>query len=120
MSRKLAFIEPELATLVDEAPAGEGWVHEIKFDGYRVGARIAGGKVTMLTRRGLDWTERFRSIAEELRGLLGEWDSEWSLRHMIQVLRRVILNATINPNSADETQLREMVQTLQNWALLAA
>lgn len=58
--------------------------------------------------------------AEELRGLLGEWDSEWSLRHMIQVLRRVLLNATINPNSADEAQLREMVQTLKNWAFLAA
>jgi hypothetical protein len=58
--------------------------------------------------------------AEELRGLMGEWDSEWSLRHMIQVLRRVILNATINTNSADEAQLREMVQTLKNWAFLAA
>jgi hypothetical protein len=58
--------------------------------------------------------------AEELRALLGEWDSEWSLRHMIQVLRRAILNATINPDSADEAQLREMVQTLKNWANLAA
>jgi hypothetical protein len=58
--------------------------------------------------------------AEELRGLLGEWDSEWSLRHMIQVLRRAILNATINPNSAEEAQLREMVKTLKNWANLAA
>jgi hypothetical protein len=58
--------------------------------------------------------------AEELRGLMGEWDSEWSLRHMIQVLRRAILNATINPNSADEAQLREMVETLKNWANLAA
>lgn len=58
--------------------------------------------------------------AEELRARLGEWDSEWSLRHMVSVLRRAILNATINPNSADETQLREMVQTLKNWANLAA
>ena len=58
--------------------------------------------------------------AEELRALMGEWDSEWSLRHMIQVLRRAILNATINPNSADEAQLVEMVQTLKNWANLAA
>jgi hypothetical protein len=57
--------------------------------------------------------------ATELRALLGEWDSEWSLRHMVQVLRRAILNATINPNSADEAQLREMVQTLKNWAFLA-
>ena len=60
------------------------------------------------------------SEAEELRASQGEWDSEWSLRHMVQVLRRVILNATINPNSADETQLRGMVETLKNWAILAA
>jgi hypothetical protein len=58
--------------------------------------------------------------AAEMRARMGEWDREWSLRHMIQVLQRVVLNATINPNSADQGQLREMVQTLQNWALLAA
>jgi hypothetical protein len=58
--------------------------------------------------------------AEDLRQRMGPWDSEWSLRHMIQVLQRAILNATINPNSTDQAQLREMVQTLQNWALLAA
>lgn len=58
--------------------------------------------------------------AEELRQLMGEWDSEWSLRHMTQVLRRAILNATINPNSADEAQLRAMMNTLKNWVNLAA
>jgi hypothetical protein len=58
--------------------------------------------------------------AEELRERMGEWDSEWSLRHMIQVLRRAILNATINTNSADTDQLRDMVQTLKNMAILAA
>jgi Transposase DDE domain len=58
--------------------------------------------------------------AEELRARMGEWDSEWSLRHMLQVLRRAILNATINPDSADVTQLRQMVQTLKNWVNLAA
>jgi hypothetical protein len=51
---------------------------------------------------------------------MGEWDSEWSLRHMIQVAQRAILNATFNPNSAEQAQLQEMVKTLQNWALLAA
>jgi hypothetical protein len=59
-------------------------------------------------------------VAEELRRRMGEWDSEWSLRHMIQVLRRAILDATIDPNSGDQDQLREMVQTLKNWADLAA
>jgi hypothetical protein len=58
--------------------------------------------------------------AEELRALMGDWDSEWSLRRMIQVLRRATLNATINPDSADEAKLREMVKTLKNWANLAA
>jgi hypothetical protein len=53
--------------------------------------------------------------AQELRGLMGEWDSEWSLRHMVQVLRRAVLNATINPNSADQARLYDMVQTLKNW-----
>jgi DDE superfamily endonuclease len=57
--------------------------------------------------------------AQALRDRLGEWDSEWSLRHMIQVLRRAILNATIDPNSANEAQLRQMVDTLKNWANLA-
>jgi DDE superfamily endonuclease len=58
--------------------------------------------------------------AEELREVMGEWDSEWSLRHMLVVLRRSILNATINPNSADQAELTEMVKTLKNWANLAA
>jgi hypothetical protein len=58
--------------------------------------------------------------AAELRERMGEWESEWSLRHMIQVLRRAILDATINPNSAEGDELRAMAQTLKNWANLAA
>ena len=58
--------------------------------------------------------------AKELQDLQGEWDSAWSLRHMLQVLRLSILNVTINPDSADRAQLQEMVQTLKNWANLAA
>jgi len=58
--------------------------------------------------------------ALEMRQGMGDWDSEWSLRHMLQVLRRAILNATINPNSAEQSQLIEMVNTLKNWANLAA
>jgi hypothetical protein len=57
--------------------------------------------------------------AQEMKERLGPWDSEWSLRHMIQVMRRATLNATININSAEEDELRQMVQTLENWALLA-
>lgn len=58
--------------------------------------------------------------ASELRTRLGAWDSEWSLRHMMQVFRSAILNASINPTSANEDELREMVKTLKNWANLAA
>ncbi len=57
------FIEPQLCRPVDR-PSGEaGWVHEIKFDGYRVQARIEGGVAVLRTRKGLDWTERFQAIA---------------------------------------------------------
>jgi DDE superfamily endonuclease len=58
--------------------------------------------------------------AVALRKTLGEWDSEWSLRHALRVLRRAVLDATINTNSADQAKLVEMVDTLKNWACLAA
>jgi DDE superfamily endonuclease len=58
--------------------------------------------------------------AVHLRERMGEWDSEWSLRHMLMVLRRATLNVTINPNSATQAELTEMVETLKNWANLAA
>lgn len=58
--------------------------------------------------------------ARQLRARMGPWDSEYSLRHVIQVLQRATLDATIQPNSASEPQLRDFIQTLQNWALLAA
>ncbi|WP_337270259.1 DNA ligase D [Oryzifoliimicrobium ureilyticus] len=53
------FIEPVLAKLKPKPPTGDRWLHEIKFDGYRLQVRIEQGKVTMLTRSGLDWTDRF-------------------------------------------------------------
>ena len=58
--------------------------------------------------------------AQQLRERMGEWDSEWSLRHMLRVLQSATLNATIDPNSADQPQLLDWLQTLKNWALLAA
>ena len=63
------FIAPELATLVENAPKGEGWLHEIKLDGYRTAARIERRDVRVLTRSGLDWTARFRPIAGALAAL---------------------------------------------------
>jgi bifunctional non-homologous end joining protein LigD len=58
-----AFIEPELCKPVDRPPVGEGWGHEVKFDGYRLQLRIANGEVTLKTRKGLDWTHKFQAIA---------------------------------------------------------
>ena len=60
-----AFIEPCMATLVAEPPDSAQWAHEIKFDGYRLQARIDNGKVQLLTRSGLDWTEKFGVLAKE-------------------------------------------------------
>lgn len=53
------FVPPTLATLQSKPPSGEAWLHEVKFDGYRVQARVDAGKVRLLTRTGLDWTSRF-------------------------------------------------------------
>src|SRR5688572_19961096 len=58
------FIEPQLAKLVDRPPAGAGYAHEIKFDGYRVQLRVQNGKAKMRTRTGLDWTGQFASVAK--------------------------------------------------------
>lgn len=55
-------LAPELAKLVERTPSGEEWSHEIKLDGYRILARIEGKKVRILTRSGLDWTEKFENI----------------------------------------------------------
>lgn len=56
-------IQPQLATLVDEIPKGDGWLHEIKFDGYRALCRIDQGRAVFFTREGKDWTPRFGSLA---------------------------------------------------------
>src|SRR5438046_5348497 len=55
--------QPQLATLVKAPPDGDGWLHEIKYDGYRVGCVIRGGTVRLWSRRGNDWTRRFPEIA---------------------------------------------------------
>jgi bifunctional non-homologous end joining protein LigD len=57
-------VSPQLATLVAEPPEGEGWLFEIKLDGYRILAAAGGGKVRLTSRNGKDWTDRFPQIAE--------------------------------------------------------
>ncbi len=67
-SKKVAhmpeFVEPQLAKLVDRAPGGTGWAHEVKFDGYRLQLRVEDGEAVLRTRKGLDWTRKFTAVAE--------------------------------------------------------
>jgi len=60
------FIKPQLATLKTKAPQGEQWLHEIKYDGYRVQVHLNRGRKKVFTRNGLDWTKRFTEIAGAL------------------------------------------------------
>ena len=57
------FVEPQLCRLVEQPPSGADWVHEVKFDGYRMQLRVEDRKPTLLTRNGLNWTEKFSAIA---------------------------------------------------------
>ncbi|MET4041852.1 bifunctional non-homologous end joining protein LigD [Bradyrhizobium sp. RT6a] len=59
------YIEPALATLMGRVPRGDRWIHEIKFDGYRVQLHIANSDAKVFTRRGHEWTHRFRKIAHD-------------------------------------------------------
>ncbi len=58
------FVEPQLARLVEQPPSGSDWVHEVKFDGYRMQLRVENGKAKLFTRKGLDWTEKFAAVAK--------------------------------------------------------
>ena len=71
-SRLPAFVPFSLATLYDHPPAGADWLHEIKFDGYRMQARLDHGAVRLLTRKQQDWTHRFESVAQAVAALPAE------------------------------------------------
>ena len=69
MSKRIempGFIKPQLATLKSKAPKGDQWLHEIKYDGYRVQVHLNSGRKKVYTRNGLDWTKRFSEIAGAL------------------------------------------------------
>ena len=66
------FVPLSLATLYAKAPSGPDWIHEIKFDGYRLEARLDHGKVRLLTRKQQDWTHRFKSVAKAVAALPAE------------------------------------------------
>src|ERR1700704_2874350 len=64
-----AWVKPQLTKLVDKAPEGPDWLHEIKFDGYRMHARLDRGAVRLLTRTGLDWMHKYPAIAAAVASL---------------------------------------------------
>jgi ATP-dependent DNA ligase len=66
------WVKPQLTKLVKHPPDGRDWFHEIKFDGYRIHARINDGDIRLLTRTGLDWTRKYPPIAAALEKLSTE------------------------------------------------
>src|ERR1700720_4770221 len=66
------WIKPQLTEIVDEAPDGPDWLHEIKFDGYRMHAQLDRGAVRLLTRTGLDWTHKYPALAPAVASLPAE------------------------------------------------
>ncbi|MER9729836.1 ATP-dependent DNA ligase [Mesorhizobium sp. M0217] len=66
---RLKFVEPLLPTLVEKPPEGDGWIHEVKFDGYRSQMIIDEDGTRIFTRRGLDWTSKYRDLAKAAEGL---------------------------------------------------
>ncbi len=63
------FIKPQLATLVDNVPVGNEWMHEIKYDGYRALVAVSGEAIKIYTRSGLDWTDKFSPLAGAIKAL---------------------------------------------------
>src|SRR5262245_59144821 len=61
--------QAELATLVEAAPDGDAWLHEMKFDGYRIGCSIDHGRVRLISRRGMDWTDKFPELVQAAKRL---------------------------------------------------
>lgn len=62
----MPFIPPQLLTAAREAPAGDRWLHEVKYDGFRLGAEVHAGRVRLYTRNGHDWTKHFRAVEAAL------------------------------------------------------
>lgn len=62
-------IEPQLLTAARDAPAGDGWIHEVKYDGFRLLCRVEDGEARLVTRGGEDWTSRLSRVAEAVEAL---------------------------------------------------
>jgi len=85
-----AWVKPQLTKLVDQPPDGPEWLHEIKYDGYRMHARLDRGAVRLLTRTGLDWTHKYSGIAAAV-----------AARQAISTANCAAFAPTARPRSAD-------------------
>ena len=99
------FVEPMLATLSKSPPAGDRWLHEIKFDGYRLQAHVEDGKVRLWTRGGLDWTEKFgdgvRAALGNLPARTAVIDGELVVENESGVSEFSLLQADLSDGRAD-------------------
>src|SRR5262245_61613332 len=78
------WVRPQLTKLVERPPEGPAWLHELKFDGYRMHARLDRGAVRLLTRTELDWTHKYPAIARAVTlGLREEPSASKSLDHLV-------------------------------------
>jgi len=98
---------PELATLVDQAPKGDDFIHEIKLDGYRMLARLGAGVATLHTRSGKDWTERMPALRDALRSLGA--DSAVLDGEVVALDERGVSNFQTLQNSLNEARDGELV-----------
>jgi bifunctional non-homologous end joining protein LigD len=84
------WIAPQLTKLVDVVPEGDQWAHEIKLDGYRMHGRLDRGQVKLLTRTGLDWTEKYPTTAKALRAVSSASIYRWRAVRCRREWRHVI------------------------------
>ena len=89
---RLRFIEPQLASLVDQPPEGRHWIHEIKHDGYRCIVIVERGGALVYTRNGYDWSDRYPSIVRA--ASLTSNASQRSL--MVRLLSRTLMEFPIS------------------------
>jgi bifunctional non-homologous end joining protein LigD len=104
-----SWVKPQLCKLVDAPPQGPEWLHEIKYDSYRMHARVDRGRVSLLTRTGLDWTHKYPAISVAMSALpagsLGNSPQRCSARAWIDpyalgAIRVVPLGVTPQPGAA--------------------
>ena len=98
---------PQLATLVDEVPAGDGWIYELKFDGYRIVTRIEGDDVRLFTRNGNDWTGKMKSLADEIRKL--GIASAWLDGEIVVINGKGVPEFQLLQNAFDSAKTRDIV-----------